>query len=325
MLTSNLAAVILAAIAAGGLAYVFIYPLLSGEARADKRQQALVTGGGRERRAERAAAANRRDQVAQSLKELESKQKAGPKLTLDSMISQAGLDWSKQKFFVVSAITGVLTAIAVLFFSGSFLPAGGALFVGTFGLPRWFLGRMRKRRIARFIEELPNAMDVIVRGIRSGLPLNDCLRIVANEAQEPVKTEFRQVVEAQTLGMTVPEAVGKLYERVPIPEANFFAIVIAIQSKAGGNLSEALANLSRVLRERKKMKGKIQAMSTEAKSSAGIIAALPFAVALLVYLSSPGYIQLLWTTQAGMMTLFGCGLWMSIGIFVMKQMINFDF
>ena len=125
--------------------------------------------------------------------------------------------------------------------------------------------------------------------------------------------------------MPLGEACAKLYERMPLPEANFFGIVISIQQKAGGNLSEALGNLSKVLRERKKMKAKIRAVSMEAKASAVIIGCLPIAVAILVYLTSPDYIELLWTTNLGRIMILGCLLWMSIGVFVMKQMINFDF
>ena len=125
--------------------------------------------------------------------------------------------------------------------------------------------------------------------------------------------------------MPIGEACAKLYERMPLPEANFFGIVISIQQKAGGNLSEALGNLSRVLRDRKKMKAKIQAMSMEAKASASIIGALPICVGTLVYITSPDYIELLWMTDLGRMMMAGCAAWMSIGVFVMKQMINFDF
>ena len=121
-------------------------------------------------------------------------------------------------------------------------------------------------------------VDVIVRGIKAGLPLLDSLKIIALDSQEPIKSEFKAIVETQTIGMPIGEACGKLYERMPLPEANFFGIVISIQQKAGGNLSEALGNLSRVLRDRKKMKAKIQAMSMEAKASASIIGALPICV-----------------------------------------------
>jgi tight adherence protein B len=192
-------------------------------------------------------------------------------------------------------------------------------------MPRWYLGRRKKRRLAAFAEEFANALDVIIRGVKAGLPLGDCLRVIAAEAQEPVKSEFRMVIETQALGVTLPDAVARIYERMPCSEANFFGIVIAIQAKAGGNLSEALGNLSKVLRERKKMRAKIKAVSTEAKASAGIIGILPVAVMLLVYLSTPTYIEILWTTNPGILMLGGCLFWMTCGILVMRKMINFDF
>ena len=139
------------------------------------------------------------------------------------------------------------------------------------------------------------------------------------------KAQRNPIVETQTIGMPLGEACGRLYERMPVPEANFFGIVVAIQQKSGGNLSEALGNLSKVLRERKKMKAKIQAMSMEAKASASIIGALPICVGGLVYLTSPDYIELLWTNDLGRFMMAGCAMWMGIGVFVMKQMINFDF
>jgi len=198
------------------------------------------------------------------------------------------------------------------------------VFIGGFGVPRWALGFLAKRRIKKFIEELPNALDVITRGIKSGLPLGDCLRIIATESVEPLKSEFRRTVEAQMLGLTIPEAIEGLAERMPITEVKFFSIVISVQSKAGGNLSESLGNLSSVLRERKKMKNKIQALSMEAKASGAILGAMPFAVLILVYFSNPMYISKLWTTDMGKMALLGAGFWVSIGIFSMKKIINFD-
>ena len=149
-----------------------------------------------------------------------------------------------------------------------------------------------------FLNEFPNALDVMVRSIKSGLPLNDAMRLIASDGQEPVKTEFRRVIESQQMGMSVPDACARMHHSIPLPEANFFAIVIAIQAQAGGNLSEALGNLSRVLRERKKMKAKVQALSMEAKASAAIIGALPFIVAILVYLTSPHYMMILFTDTA---------------------------
>ena len=170
---------------------------------------------------------------------------------------------------------------------------------------------------------------MIVRGIKAGLPLLDSLKLIATEAEEPIRSEFRSIIETHTIGIPIGEACLKLYEDMPLPEANFFAIVVSIQQRAGGNLSEALGNLSRVLRDRKKMKAKIKAkikaMSMEAKASATIIGALPIAVMLLVYITSPQYISLLWTEPLGRMMLLGSAIWMSIGIMVMRKMINFDF
>ena len=189
----------------------------------------------------------------------------------------------------------------------------------------FLLRHLRKRRIAKFTKELPNAVDVVVRGIRTGIPVGDCFRMVSREAEEPVRSEFRVIIETQALGLSLGESVSRLYERVPVQEVNFFAIVINIQQQSGGNLSEALSNLSRVLRERRKMAGKVQAMSMEAKSSAGIIAALPFVVAGITSLTSPDYISLLWTTDIGKLALLGSAIWMTFGILTIKKMIAFDF
>ena len=183
----------------------------------------------------------------------------------------------------------------------------------------------KKRRESKFLNAFPDAVDIVVRGVKAGLPLLDCMKMITVEAPEPLKSEFRAIIETQAIGIPLGEACGKLYERMQVPEANFFGIVIAIQQKAGGNLAEALGNLSRVLRDRKKMKGKIQAMSQEAKASASIIGALPVAVMTLVWVTSPQYINLLFTEPLGNVMLVGSVMWMSMGILVMKKMINFDF
>src|SRR5262249_1552481 len=194
-----------------------------------------------------------------------------------------------------------------------------------FGLPRWLLSFFKKRRHGKFLQYFPDAVDIIVRGIKAGLPLLDSMRVIVNDAPEPIKSEFRAIIDTQTIGLPLGEACGKLYERIPLPEANFFGIVVSIQQKSGGNLSEALGNLSKVLRDRKKMKAKIHAMSMEAKASAGIIGSLPIVVMLIVYVTSPDYIELLWITPLGRLMLAGSAVWMLVGIMAMKKMINFDF
>jgi tight adherence protein B len=240
-------------------------------------------------------------------------------------MQQAGLHWSRRTFILISLAVGVVCFVVPWVFGLPAYVAAAIGVAGLLGLPRWAVNFLRKRRMNKFVDEFANAMDVIVRGVKAGLPLNDCIKIIANESSDPVKSEFRFISETQALGLTLADAVGKLPERVPVPETNFFAIVVAIQQRAGGNLAEALGNLSRVLRERRKMKGKISAMSMEAKASAVIIGALPLIVMGLVYLTSPKYIILLFTEPLGHVILGCSALWMLMGVLVMRRMINFDF
>jgi tight adherence protein B len=314
----------MASIAVGGLAWVFLYPLLSGEKKAETRRASVARTEPVARQVDRNQR-SRREQVEGSLKEVEARLQKEKKISLGIRIAQAGLDWSDQKFLVISGILGGGSFLLTMMFGGGLLAAAGLGFAAGFGLPRWVLGFLKKRREAAFLKALPDAVDVIVRGIKAGLPLFDSIKVVAADAPEPLRSEFLAIIETQTIGMPLGEACARLYERMPLPEANFFGIVVAIQQKSGGNLSEALGNLSKVLRDRKKMAEKIQAMSMEAKASAGIIGSLPPIVMLLVYLSTPEYISLLWTHPTGRLMLAGCVVWMSCGIFVMKRMINFDF
>jgi tight adherence protein B len=314
----------LASMAFGGVAYVFLYPILSGERKAEQRR-ASVAKAEPVVRASRANQKSRRDTVESTLKELDERHKKQKRAPLSTRITQAGLTWSKRQFMIGSGAIGCVLFAVVFLGDFGLLSALGVGFAGAFGLPMWLLKFLKKRRENKFLNAFPDSVDIIVRGIKSSLPLLDCLKMITVEASEPVKSQFRAIVETQAVGMPLGDACGKLYENMPVPEANFFGIVISIQQKAGGNLSEALGNLSRVLRDRKKMKAKIQAMSMEAKASASIIGCLPVAVGTLVWLTSPDYISLLWQVDMGRMMLAGCAVWMSIGVFVMKQMINFDF
>jgi tight adherence protein B len=313
--------------AIGGVAWVFVYPILSGERKAEKRKESVVRTGVPVRPSVQRGGSqkSRREQVEGSLKDLEQRRSKAKSPPLSVRIGQAGLDWSKNKFLTISAIFGAVAFLAGLGLDAGLLGAAGMAFAGAFGLPRWLLKFLKKRREAKFLKNFPDAVDVIVRGIKAGLPLLDSIRVITNDSPEPVCSEFRAIVETQSFGLPLGEACAKLYERIPVPEANFFGIVISIQQKAGGNLSEALGNLSRVLRDRKKMKAKIQAMSMEAKASAMIIGSLPPAVMTLVYLTSPHYIELLWTESLGRMMLAASAVWMFIGVMVMRKMINFDF
>ena len=303
----------------------FLYPILSGEKAAEKRMASVTRAEPVAARPIRAAQKNRREQVEGSLKQLEARQKTAKRMPLTVRIAQAGLEWSTRRIHRDRRLAWRLVLFRAAGVRHRLLQSLGLGFAAGLGLPFWLLSFLKKRREKKFLEAFPDAVDVIVRGIKAGLPLLDSLKLIASEAQEPVRSEMRAIIDTQTIGIPLGEACMKLYERMPLAEANFFGIVISIQQRAGGNLSEALGNLSRVLRDRKKMKAKIRAMSQEAKASAGIIGALPIAVMLLVYVTSPDYISMLWTESLGRMMLLCSAIWMSMGIFVMRRMINFDF
>ncbi len=191
------------------------------------------------------------------------------------------------------------------------------------GLPRWVVGFLTRRREKKFTAEFANAIDVIVRSVRSGLPTNEALKIVAKESPDPVGSEFTTLIEGMKVGITLEQGLKRMFDNMPTPEVSFFAIVMTVQQKSGGNLSEALSNLSGVLRDRKRLQGKIKAMSSEAKASAGIIGSLPIVVMAIVYATTPSYITMLFTEKMGNLMLVGCAVWMSVGIAVMRKMINF--
>ncbi|MEM1376593.1 MAG: type II secretion system F family protein [Pseudomonadota bacterium] len=323
----------LALLSIGGVLYAFFYNSIESEQSQTRRLSKIKTAqtDSRSKKAafdKAAEGQKRRKAIAESLTDLDEKNKDRQakikKPNLKTQIQQAGLKIDTKTFYIYSVICGVIFAALAFFLGAPIYVVPGVFFAAGFGVPRWAISFLRKRRMAQFLAEFPNSIDVIVRAIKSGLPLNDGIRLIASEAKEPVRSEFQRVVEGQQLGLSMPEAIARMYESMPLPEANFFAIVIQIQSQAGGNLSEALGNLSNVLRARKTMKAKVQAMSMEAKASAGIIGALPPIVVLLIYLSNPGYIMLLFTTDTGLLILGGSAIWMGIGIFVMRQMINFE-
>ena len=327
-----LAVIGLAALATAGLAYGILFTRIEAQQKTESRVR-KVSAGENDRLQVKAARdrmtemSKRRKSVADSLKDLEKKQQektAKAKPTMKMRLMQAGLKISISQFYIGSVVFGFMAAFLALI-AGAMLPiVGGVLVIGALGLPRWFVNFMIGRRCKSFLNEFPNALDVMVRSIKSGLPLNDAIRMIAADGQEPVKTEFKRIIEAQQIGLNIPEACARMVNSIPLPEVNFFAIVIAIQSQAGGNLSEALGNLGKVLRERKKMKAKVQALSMEAKASACIIGALPFIVAFLVYVTSPAYMMILFTDPRGHLIMGLSAIWMSIGIFMMRKMINFD-
>ena len=326
-----IAVAFMAALSIGGIAYVLLYPLLSGEAKANKRMARVSTGAkGRDTRTaarlESDGKDQRRKQMQKTLKEMEENQKRKKKrVSLAMQLAHAGLQMTPTAFWIASVATGVAVGLLVLVSGSSWQLSLGAAFVGVFGLPRWFIKRQKKRRIAKFLDEFANAIDVIIRGIKAGLPVNDTLKVISQESPDPVGPEFKEIVEGQKLGVPLDQGLERMFERMPLAEVNFLSIVVSIQQRSGGNLAEALTNLSKVLRDRKKMNAKVKAVSQEAKSSASIIGCLPPAIMGMVYLLNPEYISLLWTNTLGQFMLLGSIIWMGLGVLVMRKMINFDF
>ena len=324
-----LALMAVAALCGGAVIYVLVLPFLSGERQVEKRVQGVTENkaGRSQRRNQADVANNRRKQVADTLKELEQRQKAKEKLTLRLRLEQAGLDITPSTFWIGSAVCGVVSGVVAFVLSPHWelylYPM--IIAVAGLGLPRWLLAQLTKRRQAKFLAEFANSIDIIVRGVKSGLPLNECLGIISREAPSPIREEFVEIVEQQRVGVPLADCFERMMKRTPLAEVKFFAIVIGIQQQAGGNLSEALGNLSGVLRDRKRMQMKVKAMSAEAKASAMVLGALPFVVMAMVYLSTPAYIALLWTTKWGQFLTLAAGVWMSCGLLVMKKMINFKF
>ena len=270
---------------------------------------------------------NRRNtRIQEKLKELEDrgkqKKKRSNKIRLDLL--QAGLDVNIRNYVLLTIIAGLLaTSLSMLFG----LPIYGPAIVGLvvfFILPKLILRIMARRRQKKFTSHFASAIDVIVRGIRSGLPVGECLAIIGREIPDPVGHEFRLLVEGQKFGVALDELLKRSQERIPTSESKFFSIVLQIQQQTGGNLGDTLENLSEVLRERKRMKDRVQALSSEAKSSAAIIGSLPFFVGGMISLINPEYIGLLFTQTIGNVLLGIGAFWMLVGILVMSKMINFD-
>jgi tight adherence protein B len=323
---------------AAGLAFIAITALGFAFAGGDrgkqgKRLKAISDGGGR-KGADTNAARRKQMQDATS-KALRDREEATRKRknvgkSIEDKIKQAGFSFPVTHFWIASAVAAVGTFGALFFAAGMnsdlmLLAAFGITIFAGLGLPRWVLGIAISMRQKKFINQFADAIDVIVRGVKSGLPLQECLRMIAKESPQPLAGEFQVVVDALAMGVPVDQALHRMYQRTPIQEVNFFNIVLAIQAKAGGNLSEALGNLSNVLRSRKLLREKIKALSSEAKASALIIGSLPIIVMVLVYMTTPAYIMTLFTSDLGhLILLIAAGL-MGAGIYIMRSMINFNF
>lgn len=310
----------------GALAFVLLAPTQKDKTK--KRVSALDVSKATRSSASGGNEANNKDRrrkLNQALAKIDDQQKEIKKkkrLSIEQRLEQAGLPVTAKQFYLASLVAAIALGFIGLV-SGQKSWITGVLFlVGGLGFPRWFIGFYKARRQKKFVNEFSNAIDVIVRGVKSGLPVNECLKIISTEAPKPVNEEFGMLVEGIKVGLSMEQSLARMYDRMPLQEVNFFGIVLMIQQQTGGNLAEALGNLSTVLRSRKLMEGKVKALSSEAKASAMIIGALPFLVMGAVKLASPDYLTPLFVTKTGNFILLGAGFWMGLGIMVMKQMMK---
>jgi tight adherence protein B len=239
-------------------------------------------------------------------------------------LHRTGKKWTLSQYLYTSLGLAVAVSAIVYIKSGAPLLALGVGLAAGGGLPHMWVSRLISKRLNKFITKFPDAIELLVRGLRSGLPVTETLTVVATEVPGPVGEEFKLVTERIKIGRSMEEALQETADRLNTAEFSFFCITLAIQRETGGNLAETLANLSDVLRKRAQMKLKIKAMSSEAKASAYIVGALPFVVFAMIYMVNPTYVAGFFTEDRLMITGMGALVWMSIGVFVMSQMISFE-
>ena len=315
-----------------GVGFVILLGMLfmGGDTSSNKRRKDMVagnkkTGGAFSFMKADDSSATRRKQIEESLGDLEARNKDKEKArkTLKSKLMQANWSATPQTFMVISIVLGLVAAGGAYVMSLPLWQVAGAGLIVGFGLPRWILSMAITRRQKAFTSHFADAMDIIVRGVRTGLPLGDCLKIIAHESPAPVGEEFARAVEAEAVGVPIETCLERMYDRIPIAEVKFFSTVLNIQRSTGGNLGEALANLSNVLRGRKMLREKIKALAAEAKASAMIIGVLPPGVGALMTMVNPDYMSDLYTTDRGQQNLMIGAVMMFVGIMIMRKMINF--
>lgn len=239
-------------------------------------------------------------------------------------LKRSGKGWTVTQYLYVSV--GLAVGVAVLMFvltQAPLLSLGVGLFMGA-GLPHMWVGRLINKRTDAFVTKFPDGIELLVRGLRSGLPVTETLGIVSTEVPGPVGQEFKAVIDRIKVGKTMEDALQDTADKLAIPEFNFFTITLAIQRETGGNLAETLSNLADVLRKRAQMKLKIRAMSSESKASAYIVGSLPFLVFAAIMYINPEYMMGFFSDDRLIVAGLGAGVWMGIGVFIMAQMVNFE-
>jgi tight adherence protein B len=316
-------------IAAGALATLLLFANAfrgPSASKAVKRRMELL----KERHADGVLAANAQAQIRKLLSQRASKIEGFastliPKpALLRKRLEMTGKDITLGKYSAISAGIGVFVAAALMLRGAPFLLAAFAGMFFALAGPHFVIGQMIKRRINKFNSNFPDAIELMVRGLRSGLPITETLGIVAGEIPGPVGIEFRAVADKMKIGRTMEAALQETADRLGTPEFQFFVITLAIQRETGGNLAETLSNLADVLRKRAQMKLKIRAMSSESKASAYIVGSLPFVVFTLVWFINPNYMGDFFVDQRLIVAGLGGLVWMSIGAFIMAKMVNFE-
>lgn len=239
-------------------------------------------------------------------------------------LDRSGLSWSLKQYMYGSLILIATISLAIFLVSFALILSLGIGFVVGAGLPHLIVGFMVKRRTNGFTSKFPDAIELLVRGLRSGLPVTETLGVVATEIPGPVGQEFRAVTERIKIGRTMEEALQETADKLNTPEFQFFVITLAIQRETGGNLAETLSNLADVLRKRSQMKLKIKAMSSESKASAYIVGSLPFIVFGMIWWINPNYVGGFFVEDRLIAVGLGGLVWMSLGGFIMAKMVNFE-
>lgn len=303
---------------------LFVITNMGAKKKQDKlaliRGKAIADGGSQDKDLQH----KRRAEIAKKLKaDKDAEKKDSKKVTIKTKLEQAGLSVGAVHFWGASAVLCLASIVGCLIFHLALKATILIAVIAFFGVPRLVLRKLIQRRQKKFLEEFADALEAMVRLLKAGMPVSEAIAMIAREYEGPVGEEMSRIYDKQKIGIPLYEAAYEATHRMPITEMQMFATGLAIQAQTGSSLSEVLMNLAGVIRARFRLKRKIMALSSEAIASASIIGCLPILVATGLYFASPGYLDPLFTTGTGKMLLTGAAFWMSCGIFVMKQMINF--
>lgn len=265
----------------------------------------------------------RREALARKLKERSEPEGEEKKKNLSESLMQANLDISVKKFWIFSFLFSVVLTVAVYLAGYNLFVVIMAAIIGLFGIPRLYLRHVIKKRQKKFLTDFADSLEAMTRLLRAGMPVSEAIKMVAREFVGPVGEEMGRIFDQQKIGVSLPDAVANCAKRIPIPEVQMFTTAVTIQAQTGSSLSEILEGLAKVIRARFKLRRKVQALSSEAKSSAIIIGALPVFVASAMYFINPEYIEILFIDPTGKFMLGIAFFWMFCGAMIMRQMINF--